>query len=369
MFVNCHHCNALVATDPATDRPPERCPRCAGKLRDDAPAAEVATAHTMDATADVTAAGISPTDANADTGDAWRHAAGLVASLAGAIRTPSTEPVDTARTEVPHGKDDPTPDAGQGRAEASAADLDEAEGDAGPADDAADILFAAASEHEVADGSIAAIEVEVTSAHDDASPAHDAPGIDGTPEVAETAAPAAVLPAAKPAPSFIAARPTPHAAPTADHRWLVIGALAVLSLSLLLQILLADRARLAEDAQWRPLLSTLCNALGCTLPPWREPGALALVARDVRPDPARPGVLRVSATFRNDARWSQAWPRMALTLSDVDGRAVGTRTFAPREYLGDEPDDAVLSSGQSAMIRLDVIEPAANVVAFSFEFH
>ena len=32
MFINCRHCNALVATDPATDLPPERCPRCAGVL-------------------------------------------------------------------------------------------------------------------------------------------------------------------------------------------------------------------------------------------------------------------------------------------------------------------------------------------------
>src|SRR5690606_32513224 len=33
MFINCRHCHTLVATDPATDLPPERCPRCAGVLR------------------------------------------------------------------------------------------------------------------------------------------------------------------------------------------------------------------------------------------------------------------------------------------------------------------------------------------------
>ena len=34
MFINCPHCGALIATDPATDLPPPRCPRCAGSLRE-----------------------------------------------------------------------------------------------------------------------------------------------------------------------------------------------------------------------------------------------------------------------------------------------------------------------------------------------
>src|SRR3546814_485558 len=32
MFINCPFCKALVATNPATDQPPEHCPRCAAKL-------------------------------------------------------------------------------------------------------------------------------------------------------------------------------------------------------------------------------------------------------------------------------------------------------------------------------------------------
>jgi hypothetical protein len=154
----------------------------------------------------------------------------------------------------------------------------------------------------------------------------------------------------------------------ARHRWWMPATIAALSLLLLLQVLLADRARLAMDAGWRPWLSSLCGVVGCALPPWREPGAFSLLARDVRPDPARPGVLRASATFRNDARWAQAWPHVVLTLSDVDGRAIGRRAFAPHEYLGVTPTQDTLAPEQSAMIRLDIIEPAANVVAFSFHF-
>lgn len=137
---------------------------------------------------------------------------------------------------------------------------------------------------------------------------------------------------------------------------------------LALQLLLADRAALAADARWRPVVASLCGALGCALPPWREPSAFQVVERDVRADPARAGVLRVSARLRNDARWAQPWPMLRLTLSDVHGRAVAARAFAPREYLGGAPTQSGLGSGQSATLSLQIREPGAQAVAFTFDF-
>ena len=163
-------------------------------------------------------------------------------------------------------------------------------------------------------------------------------------------------------------RPQRHRIPAAaGSDWKISAAIAALALLLVLQLLLADRAQLAADARWRPLVSTLCRVFGCTLPPWREPSAFAVLARDVRPHPSTPGALRVTATFRNDARWPQPWPRLRLTLSDVDGNAVATRDFSARDYLGAQPTPAELASGQSASIAMDVVEPAARSVAFDFE--
>lgn len=166
------------------------------------------------------------------------------------------------------------------------------------------------------------------------------------------------------APSFLAS-PPPPALRTPRWHWSV---LAALSLLLGVQILLADRARLALDADWRPLLSGLCGAFGCDLPPWREPQAFAMLSRDVRPAPDAPGTLLVQATFRNDARWTQAWPVLYLTLSDADGRTVGARAFAAGEYLGKTAAQDGLAPGQSAQIALRLREPATPAVAFSFEF-
>lgn len=195
--------------------------------------------------------------------------------------------------------------------------------------------------------------------------------------VAETESPAADDPLIEPAfvatpgnvastadaPSFLGVRP--RALPTPRWHWLLVAALALL---LLLQSVLADRARLAADAGTRPWISALCNVLRCTLPAWREPAALTMTSRQIRPLPAQAGVLQIQASIRNDARWPQAWPDLRLSLSDADGRVIGTGVFTPAQYLGENPGAAPLEPGQSARIAFRVQEPAASTVAFTFEF-
>jgi len=147
-----------------------------------------------------------------------------------------------------------------------------------------------------------------------------------------------------------------------------IAVVSALVLLLTLQLLLAQRNELAATPRWRPLVGALCGMLRCSLPPWREPAAFTMLSRDVRPHPGAPGTLLINASFRNDARWPQPWPSLQLTLSDLDGRMVGARAFAAREYLGAAPTQNELAPGQSAAITLAVVEPAPNVVAFTFDF-
>lgn len=178
------------------------------------------------------------------------------------------------------------------------------------------------------------------------------------------ATPAAATPAATASPGFMH-RLRGTQAPA--QRWPELAAITALALLLVLQLLIADRARLAADPQWRPLLVNLCGVLRCSLPAWREPERVTLLQRQVRPHPSLPGVLRVDATLRNDARWAQALPELVLTLSDVDGRPLGTRAFQPGEYLADGAG-AQLDSGAQVMAHMDIVEPSPNAVAFTFEF-
>src|SRR5690606_6025697 len=66
-----------------------------------------------------------------------------------------------------------------------------------------------------------------------------------------------------------------------NGRWW--AGVAALGLLLCAQIVLAQRAELAEDAGLRPWLVRVCKLVGCELPPWRSPDQLRLQARDIRP--------------------------------------------------------------------------------------
>ncbi len=196
------------------------------------------------------------------------------------------------------------------------------------------------------------------------APAPQRPGPEGA-GPAVVAPPATRTAARAHGPSFARVRIDQLAA---APRWPAVLALLSLSLLLAIQLLLAQRAELATRAAWRPLLDVACTVFRCELPPWHEPTAYVMLDRSVRPVPDQPGLLRVNASFRNDARWPQAWPTLLLTLSDADGRRVGQRAFRPDEYRREHAPEETLSPGQSTTVAFEVVEPAAHIVAYSFDF-
>lgn len=191
---------------------------------------------------------------------------------------------------------------------------------------------------------------------------------------ADTRAPVPAAPAEGPvqalpdsaAPSFVQ-RALPPALPLHADRGFAVAA-ALLALVLGLQLLLASRTELATHAGWRPLLERTCAVLRCSLPPWRQPQAFSMLARDVQAAPGMPGVLEVSAAFRNDARWPQPWPDLRVSLSDADGARIGARVLRPQDYLEAGEANALLAPGQSARMAVRVRAPGSEAVAFSFEF-
>ncbi|QSX79463.1 zinc-ribbon and DUF3426 domain-containing protein [Agrilutibacter solisilvae] len=186
-----------------------------------------------------------------------------------------------------------------------------------------------------------------------------------TPAPTAPPAPAALHSArARRAPSFV---PRRAPSPLQLRDWRMWAAIAALLLLLLLQSVLSQRDQLAADARWRPLVSGLCGVLQCEVPAWREPAAFTMLQRSVQPRRDARGVLSVSASFRNDARWPQPWPTLLLTLSDMEGRQVGLRAFEPADYRRGATDSPI-APGQSATIQLEVVEPARPVVAFTFDF-
>ena len=169
-------------------------------------------------------------------------------------------------------------------------------------------------------------------------------------------------------PSFV--RPPPKIAPLSRAgRWRVGALLVAASGLLLVQIVLADRDRLAASPTWRPWMERACASLGCSLPVWHEPGAFVVLSREIQPHPTNRQALLVTASFRNDAAWTQGWPLLELALTDLDGQRIGLRRFQPTEYLGGSPSREGLAPGQSATVALEILDPGNRAVAFEFDFH
>ena len=171
-------------------------------------------------------------------------------------------------------------------------------------------------------------------------------------------------PAGAPAPSFARERiriPRPP-----QWRWWLAG-LGLLFLLLAIYPI-ADRARLARDPAWRPALQSACNALGCKLPPWKEPSAFEFLAREVGPHPSVKDALLVTVSFRNNAAFAQEWPLVELTMSDINGREIAFRRFRPQEYLGNAPKSSLIAPGESANATLEVVNPGRDAVSLTFDF-
>lgn len=330
MFINCPNCSALVATDLATGLPPERCSQCGfGPLARDASAVPVFPP--------------TPLAPQQEPEPVRPQATPVFVPLRPSGPPPPVEDAASGTPEVPQApvpaptarpvEPIPPPPALPPEPAPAAPQL--------PADKAAPAVTA---------------EPEATLV---AGPAD-------LPSIPSSGAAAALDPVAapRPAPRFLARRS--GGAAGVDRREIAIA--AGLALLLVVQLLLADRDRLAASAAWRPVVAALCTPLPCSVPPWREPRAIGVQQRDVRPAPERPGVLRVSANIRNESRWAQAWPRLVLTLSDVDGRALGMRAFEPAEYLAAPPTDITIASGQEAAISMEIVEPSPHAVAFNLDF-
>jgi len=94
-----------------------------------------------------------------------------------------------------------------------------------------------------------------------------------------------------------------------------------------------------------------------------------LISRDVREHPQFRDVLLVNATLMNSADDRLPFPKLQLDLFDKVGRAIGSRQFAPDEYL----DSSVnLAAGMKpelpVHIVLEVIGTGEETSSFEFKF-
>lgn len=129
---------------------------------------------------------------------------------------------------------------------------------------------------------------------------------------------------------------------TGRARALLYGTVSVL-LAALITAQAVYHYRDAIAAHWpatQPALSRICGYAGCAIRPLRDPAMsyLSIDASDLQADSAHRGLLILTATLRNRAAWSLAYPHLELTLTDAQDAIVVRRALAPADYTGGTTD-------------------------------
>ncbi len=143
-----------------------------------------------------------------------------------------------------------------------------------------------------------------------------------------------------------------------------------LVLCLALQTLWLSRHTLAQNAQWRPIIETLCAPLACNL---QALSALSLIRSDqlaVQSHPEFSNALRVKMQFRNDASFAQALPGILLKFTTSNDEVLAARRFPPSQYLDDELRNLASMPAKSHLqVSLDVLDPGPQAINYEISFY
>ncbi len=130
------------------------------------------------------------------------------------------------------------------------------------------------------------------------------------------------------------------------------------------------RGELAVHEAIGPTLARIYAYIGMPLTPNWDLGQYAVIDSSARTGPrsARRGSLVIAARIFNGGPRAQPWPHVNLRLNDRWDSAVGSRTFAPGEYLAsDVAADALMAAGETAHLELTVVDPGPDVSGFELD--
>jgi predicted Zn finger-like uncharacterized protein len=159
-------------------------------------------------------------------------------------------------------------------------------------------------------------------------------------------------------------RPAPRGA-----RWWAAGSVLLL-FALAAQAAHFYRSDLAvQYPALKPLLVQMCGALRCKVSPPQRPRQIMIEASDLQVnDPAKPGVIQLTATLRNHASYDLGYPAIDLVLTNTREHTLARRIFLPREYLGAGRDPGTgIPADAEVTVRLDLDTGDLNPAGFRLD--
>lgn len=131
----------------------------------------------------------------------------------------------------------------------------------------------------------------------------------------------------------------------------------------------SQRQSILNDDFLRPWLDRACRPVNCRLPLRQALDQVSLVSRDIRPHTSVEGALIISATMQNRASFTQPFPQVEITLSNLSSKRIAMRLFDPEDYLENTRlSDQGMAPGTLLPLVFEVVDPGDDAVAFEFNF-
>ena len=148
------------------------------------------------------------------------------------------------------------------------------------------------------------------------------------------------------------------------------GSLSVLMMLVFLgQTIYFKHNELGQISQLRPWVQMFCKHASCELDLQADIGQIELLGQDIRSHPKSKKALLVSATIINNASFTQPYPGLQLSFSDINGEKVATRNFMPKDYLPSKlPGKKGMESNIPIQLELELVDPGKSAVNFEFDF-
>lgn len=103
--------------------------------------------------------------------------------------------------------------------------------------------------------------------------------------------------------------------------------------------------------------------------PLHEPELIQMLNYNVFAHPDESGVLLISATMENTAKFDQPYPVIEVRLSDAQSEVIALRRFRPFEYYQNHKKGLMLSTNQQSRIKLKISDPGSKATRFKFGFY
>ena len=147
-------------------------------------------------------------------------------------------------------------------------------------------------------------------------------------------------------------------------------AILVLITALVTEYLWFNQPELFQHERLQPVSAKLCELIDCEHMQMRDASQIEMISRNIYSHPNEQNALMISTTIVNHAPYAQPYPEVQIDFSDVRGKMIASRRFAPEEYLQtDRQQLSLLPSGTPATFGLEIKDPGKQAITYEFSFH